>query len=56
MEIRFMSISLDPDSLHIIDKFCKNNSLNRSEFVRKTVLEKINKENKKNDTVKKTNK
>lgn len=54
MLIKFLSISLDPDSLHKIDHYCKNKSLNRSDFIRKTVLEKINKEEKKtkNETTK----
>ena len=43
MNIKFMSVSMDCDSMNIINKFCKNNSLNRSEFVRKTLLEKIKK-------------
>lgn len=47
MNIKFLSISLDPDSLYKIDNYCKNKSLNRSAFICKTVLEKINKEEKK---------
>lgn len=48
MEIKFMSISMAPDDYNTIEKYCKNNSLNRSDFMRKIALEKINREIKKN--------
>jgi len=48
MEIKFMSLSMTPDDYNTIEKYCKNNSLNRSDFMRKIALEKINREIKKN--------
>lgn len=56
MNIKFLSISLSPDDYHLIDKFCKNNSLNRSDFLRKCAVDKINKEIKKNDNNRKKGK
>ena len=44
---KILSISISPDDLHIIDHYCKNNSINRSDFVVKTCIKAIQKVKKK---------
>lgn len=54
--LKFLTVSIDPEDYNTIEKYCKNNSFNRSEFIRKTVLDRINKETKKNAKTTKTTK
>lgn len=37
-----ISISIDSNDLNVLNNYIKNGSLNRSNFIVKTVLEKIN--------------
>lgn len=38
---KMISISIGSEELHILDMYCKNNSINRSRFIVVTVLDKI---------------
>lgn len=38
---KMISISIGSDELYILDQYCKNNSINRSRFIVKTILDKI---------------
>lgn len=42
-DLKFISISLPDKEYQIIEKFCTKNNINRSEFVRNIIIERIKK-------------
>jgi len=44
--VKVLSISIDPDDLNIINLYCLNNNINKSQFIVKTVIDKISKNKK----------